>query len=81
MVPIADVVDVGDLLNVVWTSLVAGIGVCAVFSLAIVGFARATDMRREGQAAAASAYAVLMVVAFVTVMAVVVFGVIVMTSK
>lgn len=81
MALIADVVDMGDLLNVVWTSLVAGIGVCAVFSLAIVGFARAIDMRREGQAVAASAYLVLMVVAFVAVMAVVVFGVIVMTSK
>ncbi|HYI99157.1 MAG TPA: hypothetical protein VEX36_05690 [Thermoleophilaceae bacterium] len=81
MVLLADVVDMGDLLNVVWTSLVAGIGVCAVFSLAIVGFARALDMRREGQAVAASAYAVLMVVAFVAVMAVVIFGVIVMTSK
>jgi cation transporter-like permease len=78
---LADVVDVGDLLNVVWTSLVAGIGVCAVFSLAIVGFARALDMRREGQAVAASAYVVLMIVAFAAVMAVVVFGVIVMTSK
>jgi hypothetical protein len=77
----ADVVHVGELLEVVWTSLAAGIGVCAVFSLAIVGFARAIDLRREGQAAAASAYVVLMVVALATVMAVVVFGVIVMTSK
>lgn len=81
MTVLADIVDVGDLLNVVWTSLVAGIGVCAVFSLAIVGFARASDMRREGQAAAASAYVVLMIVSFVAVMAVVIFGVIVMTSK
>lgn len=81
MVLLGDVVHVGELLEVVWTSLAAGIGVCAVFSLAIVGFARAIDMRREGQAVAASAYTVLMVVAFLAVMAVVIFGVIVMTSK
>lgn len=81
MLLLGDVVHTGELIEVVWTSLAAGIGVCAVFSLAIVGFARALDMRREGQAVAASAYLVLMVVAFLAVMAVVVFGVIVMTSK
>jgi hypothetical protein len=81
MAVLADVVHAGELIEVVWTSLAAGIGVCAVFSLAIVGFARALDMRREGQAVAASAYLVLMVVSFLAVMAVVVFGVIVMTSK
>jgi hypothetical protein len=81
MIVLGDVVHTGELIEVVWTSLAAGIGVCAVFSLAIVGFARALDMRREGQAVAASAYFALMVVAFLAVMAVVVFGVIVMTSK
>jgi hypothetical protein len=81
MALLGDVVHTGELIEVVWTSLAAGIGVCAVFSLAIVGFARALDMRREGQAVAASAYLVLMVVSFLAVMAVVIFGVIVMTSK
>jgi cation transporter-like permease len=79
--PIAEIVDVGDLVNVVWTSLVAGIGVCIVFSLAIIGFARATDMRREGNGVATVVYLALALVAFVAVMALVVFGVIVMTSK
>jgi hypothetical protein len=78
---LAEIVDVGDLVNVVWTSVVAGIGVCAVFSLAIVGFARGLDMRREENAGAATAYFALMAIAFAAVMAVVVFGVIVMTSK
>lgn len=81
MTPIADIVDVGDLINVVWTAFVAGIGVCAIFSLAIIGFARGTDMRREGATVAASGYFALMAVAFAIVMAVVVFGVFVMTSK
>ena len=81
MLPVAEVVDVGELVNVVWTSLVAGIGVCAIFSFAIVGFARAIDMRREGNTVAVGAYLVLMTVAFVAVLVVVVFGVIVMTAK
>lgn len=78
---IAEIIDVGDLINVIWTSIVAGIGVCFVFSLAIVGFARATDMRREGHAIAMAGYALLAVVAFGAVVALVIFGVIVMTSK
>jgi hypothetical protein len=78
---IAEIIDVGDLVNVIWTSIVAGIGVCLVFSLAIVGFARATDMHREGHAIATAAYALLALAAFAAVMALVVFGVIVMTSK
>jgi len=79
--PIAEIVDVGDLVNVVWTSFVAAIGVCAVFSLAIIGFARGLDMQREGSGVAAAVYFGLMALALVAVMAIVVFGVIVMTSK
>lgn len=81
MIPLAEIVDVGDLVNVIWTSIVAGVGVCIVFSLAIVGFARATDMRHSGKGVAMVAYLGLAVVAFVAVMALVVYGVAVMTSK
>ena len=81
MTPIAEIVDVGDLVNVVWTSVVAGIGVCFVFSLAIIGWARAADMRREGHGIATVVYLGLAFVSFAAVMALVVFGVIVMTAK
>jgi hypothetical protein len=81
MLPIAEIIDVGDLVNVIWTSIVAGLGVCVVFSLAIVGFARATDMRRAGNGIAMTAYLVMALVAFAAVMALVIFGVIVMTAK
>jgi hypothetical protein len=79
--PLAEIVDVGDLVSVVWTSIVAGVGVCMVFSLAIVGFARATDMRSAGNGVATVAYLVMAFVAFAAVMALVVYGVIVMTAK
>jgi cation transporter-like permease len=79
--PIAEIIDVGDLINVIWTSIVAGLGVCAVFSAAIFGFARGTDMRREGNAVGMVAFMALALVSFVAVMALVVYGVIVMTAK
>jgi hypothetical protein len=81
VIPIAEIIDVGDLVNVIWTSIVAGLGVCIVFSLAIVGFARATDMRRAGNGVAMTAYLALALVAFAAVMALVIYGVIVMTAK
>ena len=37
------IVDTSDLLTVVWTSIVAGIGVTAAFGFAILGAGRAVD--------------------------------------
>jgi hypothetical protein len=81
MTPIAEIIDVGDLINLIWTSIVAGLGVCIVFSLVIVGFARATDHRRAGSGAIAAAYVALGAGSFVAVMGLIVFAVIVMTAK
>lgn len=81
MTPIAEIIDGGDLINVVWTSIVAGLGVCFVFSLVIVGFARATDHRRDGNGAIAAAYVALGAASFVAVMALIVYAVVVMTAK
>lgn len=81
MPPIAEIIDVGDLVNVIWTSIVAGLAVCVVFSLAIVGFARGTDMRREGHNVATIGYLALAFVSFGAVLALIVYGVIVMTAK
>ena len=52
-------VDTNALLKVIWVSLAAGVGGTAAFSLAIVGAARFTDMRREGRGAEAGAFAFL----------------------
>ena len=79
--PIAEIVDAGELVSVIWTSALAGIGVCFVFSLAIIGWARAADMRREGHGVASVVYLGMAVVSFTAVMALVIFGVIVMTAK
>lgn len=81
MAPLAQIVDVGGLVEVVWASLLAGVGICVVFSLVIVGFARAVDMRSEGRPVAAVGYLALMAVAFTGVVALAAFGVAVMASK
>lgn len=81
MVVLGEIVDGGALVDVIWTSLAAGVGVCIVFSIAILGFARAIDMRQRGAAVATGVYATLTVVAVIAVLALVVFGVVVMTSK
>ncbi len=75
------VIDWGALLNVVWASLLGGVGVTAAFALALLGATRAVDLRRNGHAVAAGAYVLLLVVAGATVVAAVIFGVVVMTSK
>ena len=54
------VVDWGDLLDVVWTALLGGIGVTAAFAVALYGAVRATDARRNGTIGLATGYWVLM---------------------
>ena len=76
-----DVVDWGALLEVVWTSIVGGIGVIAIFAVAILGATRAVDQRQAGNPAAVGFYAVLTGVALLAVAVAVVLGIIVMTQK
>lgn len=82
MRPLADaVIDWSALLEVLWASLVGGVGVTTTFALAILGATRAVDLRRDGHALAAGAYGVLAALATTAVIAAIIFGVIVMTSK
>jgi hypothetical protein len=75
------VVEWADLLQVVWSSLLAGLGVAFAFSLSLLGATRAVDLRRDGHTGAASVYVVVMVVGLIATAAAIVFGIVVMTSK
>ena len=75
------IVDGEALLQVVWASLVAGVGVTGVFGVAIVGAARALDMSRDGNPAGAVIYGAIGLLAAAVVLAAIVFGIVVMTSK
>jgi hypothetical protein len=78
---VATLVDTRGLLKVVLASLVASVGITALFSVAIVGVARSLEWRRNGRPLAAGAFTVLAFVALVGCAAAVTLGIVVMTSK
>ena len=57
-------VDGHLLVQVVWVSALAGVGISAMFSLVILGSAKAGDARKAGRGAAAAAFLALAVIAF-----------------
>jgi hypothetical protein len=74
-------VDTGLLWQVIWVSLLAGVGISALFSLVILGGARAAEARRAGQGGAAAAYVAVAVVAFLLFLGGVALGVQEMVTK
>jgi hypothetical protein len=68
-------IDAGQLFELVWVSLVAGVAVALVFGLIVLGLTRADDLRRAGSEAAAGGYLVLAAVGGV------VFGIHVIVAK
>jgi hypothetical protein len=78
---IATVVDGEALLKTVLASVVAGVGVTIVFSLAILGAGLFGDARRDGRAAAAVGAATLTILALAACGTAIVFAFVVMTSE
>lgn len=78
---LATVVEWGDLLRVIWSSTLVGIGVTCAFAFGVLGATRATDLQRDGRVGEAAIYGVVAVVALVVFAGTVVVGIIVMTSK
>ena len=77
----AAVVDWGALLEVVVVSLVGGVGLTALFSLAVSSAISFVDFRREGRTVEAGAFAAVALVAVVACAAAVVFGIVVMVGR
>jgi hypothetical protein len=74
-------IDWGALGKVIWVSLVAGVGLTAIVCLTLIGSIRASEARASGRHSAAVAYGILGAVGLAGVLAALVFGLIVMTSK
>jgi uncharacterized iron-regulated membrane protein len=74
------IVDFGQLAQVVYVALIAGVGVSLAFSLVIRGTVRAAE-HRHARPFAAGLHALLAVVGMLVVLAAVVFGVSTMLSK
>ena len=65
--------------QVIWVSLLAGIGVTTLFSLVVFGSSRAAEARREGQNP--TIYGVVAVACSLAVAGVVVFAITVILNK
>jgi hypothetical protein len=77
----ATIVETKELIETVVASVVAGVGVTAVFSTAIWGGARFVDFSRDGRPVAAAAAVAVSVLALGATLVAIVFGIVVMTSK
>ena len=78
---LATVVETKELLQTVVAALVAGVGVTAIFSVAVFSATRVADFIRAERPLAAFAIGTLLVVTGVATVASIVFGIIVMTQK
>ena len=67
-------VSVGDLVQVVLVSLIAGLGVTVIFAVAIVGAIRAKDARRGSRGAASVVWGGVSLVSLIGVAAAVFAG-------
>ncbi|HKG37633.1 MAG TPA: hypothetical protein VKB25_01490 [Conexibacter sp.] len=74
------VVDFGQLAEVIYVSLIAGVGISLAFSIVIRGAVRAGEHRRT-RPVVAGAHALMAVIGLIVVLAAVVFGVSTMLSK
>jgi hypothetical protein len=77
---IATIVDWDAVLQVIWVSLVAGVGVTAAWGFALLGSTRAIELGREGRVAEAAIYAVVGVAGSVAAVAAIVFGIVILTG-
>ena len=74
-------IDSGALLKMLYSSAIAGVAVIVVFSLAILGATRSSDMRRAGRTGAATAYAALAGAGLILAAAIVAYGVFLVARK
>jgi cation transporter-like permease len=81
MTMLATIIETKDLLKTIAVSLIAGVGLTIVFSIAVYGATRFADLSRDERPIAATAAIVAAVVAFLVCIAAVVVGIVVMTNK
>jgi hypothetical protein len=77
---IGAIVDTHALAQVLWVSVVAGVGMTASYGLAILGATRAVEFGRDGRVGEAAAYAVLGVAGLAAFLAAIVFGIVILTG-
>jgi hypothetical protein len=78
---LATIVETKDLLETVAASLIAGVGLTIVFSIAVYGATRFADLSRDERPLAAAAAGLTTAAALAVSVAAVVVGIVVMTQK
>ena len=71
----------GDIVRVVWSSILASLIVSILFSGAVVALIRASELRRTSRGPAAAAYTGAALVALAFCLAAVVYGIILVGQK
>jgi hypothetical protein len=77
---IASIVDTHALLQVLWVSVLAGVGVTASYGLAILGANRAVELGRDGRVAEATLFAIVGVLGLAVVIAAIVWGILMLVN-
>ena len=75
------VVELGQIVEVIWVSMLAGVGITAIFSFLVLGTGRSAEARRAHHTGAALGYGLLAVLSLLAFAAVVTLGVQIMLSK
>ena len=78
---LATLVETKELLQTIAASVIGGVGITIVFSIAVYGATRFADLSRDQRPFAAGAAIAMAALAFAACVAAVVLGIIVMTSK
>jgi len=78
---IAKIIDPHAAWQAIWTAAVAGVGVTVVFSIAVLGATRATDLRRDDRAGQAALFLGLGLLGFAATIAAVVYAITLITTK
>ena len=81
MIVATAIVDTHALLQLVYVSLVAGVGICVVYAVAVVAVTRSSERRRADRPAASALYAALATIAIAACGWAMVTGIAIMTKK
>jgi hypothetical protein len=76
----ATVIDVEALWQTIWTAAVAGVLVCVVFAIAVLGATRSSDARREHNATGSAAYAALALLCTAATLAMATYGIVLIAN-
>jgi hypothetical protein len=74
-------VEISQLFEVIWVSVLAGIAITTSYSLVVFGTGRMAAAQREGRRGEAFAYAALAVICFIVFLGGVIYGAKVMLTK